>query len=71
MIIRKRKNGDRIKVKNSIKKVKDFLIDNKVDKYERDYIPIVEIDNEIKFIGNIYKSGFDNKEIIIERIANE
>lgn len=71
VIIRKRKNGDRIKVKNSIKKVKDFLIDNKIDKYERDYIPIVEIDNEIKFIGNIYKSGFDNKEIIIERIANE
>lgn len=71
ILIRQRKNGDRIKLKNSTKKVKDFLIDKKIDKYERDYIPIIEIDNEIKFIGNIYKSNLENTEIIIERIANE
>lgn len=71
IIIRRRKNGDRIKLKKSTKKVKDFLIDKKIDKYERDYIPIIEIDKEIKFIGNLYKSNFENIEIIIERIANE
>lgn len=71
IIVRKRKNGDRITLKKSTKKVKDFLIDKKIDKYERDYIPIIEIDNEIKFIGNIYKSNLENTIIIIERIANE
>ncbi len=71
IIIRKRKNGDRIKLKNSTKKVKDFLIDMKIDKYERDYIPIIEMDREIKFIGNIYKTNLENTEIIIERINNE
>ena len=43
----------------------------KIDKYERDYIPIIEMDRGIKFIGNIYKANLENTEIIIERINNE
>lgn len=69
--IRKRKNGDKIKVKNSYKKLKDFLIDKKIDKYLRDYIPIIEIDKEIKFVGEIYNSKIENIKINIERIENE
>ena len=45
IIVRSRKDGDRIFLKNlGHKKVKKILIDEKIMKWERDFIPIVEIE---------------------------
>lgn len=65
--IRKRKNGDRILVNNRNIKLKDFLIDKKVDAYERDFIPLVEIDNIIVQVGHIYRRKNDYLTIEIRR----
>lgn len=61
--IRKRQNGDKIRIKGSYKKLKDLLNDKKVDVYERDFIPVVEIDNEIYALGNLYNIDKSNLEI--------
>lgn len=53
-IIRKRKDGDKLYIKGKYKKLKDFLIDKKIDKIFRDYIPIVEVDGEILAVGDMY-----------------
>ena len=46
IIVRNRKDGDRIFLKNlGHKKVKKILIDEKIMKWERDFIPIVEIED--------------------------
>ena len=46
IIVRSRKDGDRIFLKNlGHKKVKKILIDEKIMKWERDFIPIVEIED--------------------------
>lgn len=46
IIVRSRKDGDRIFLKNlGHKKVKKILIDEKIMKWERDLIPIVEIED--------------------------
>lgn len=68
--IRKRKNGDRIEMNSKEKKLKDFLIDKKVDSYERDFLPIIEVENEIVQVGDIYKkqNGYMKLEV---RRANE
>ena len=45
IIVRSRKDGDRIFLKNlGHKKVKKILIDEKIMKWERDFIPILEIE---------------------------
>ena len=45
IVVRSRKDGDRIFLKNlGHKKVKKILIDEKIMKWERDFIPIVEIE---------------------------
>jgi len=51
ILIRKRKNGDRIRIRDREVKLKDFLIDRKVDKYDRDFMPIIEIDQRISMVG--------------------
>ena len=46
IIVRSRKDGDRIFLKNlGHKKVKKILIDEKIMKWERDFIPIIEIED--------------------------
>ena len=46
IIVRSRKDGDRIFLKNLWhKKVKKILIDEKIMKWERDFIPIIEIED--------------------------
>ena len=52
--IRKRENGDKLKIKSKEKQLKALLIDNKVDLYDRELIPIIEIDKEIIGVGDIY-----------------
>ena len=65
--IRKRKNGDRIELNSKEKKLKDFLIDKKVDSYERDFLPIIEVDNEIIQVGDIYKKQNEYMKIVVRR----
>ncbi|MFL8968648.1 tRNA lysidine(34) synthetase TilS [Helcococcus kunzii] len=63
IVIRRRKNGDRISLNNREIKLKDYLIDKKIDKIDRDILPIVEYNNEILLIENIYKKniGYNGK----------
>ncbi len=79
LFIRSRINGDTILLENFKKKIKDILIDAKVDKYERDSIPILEQNNNILWImgirrSTLYKFNKEDKEILkisFERIDNE
>lgn len=62
LVIRTRKNGDKIKVKNlgGTKKIKDILIDEKVPVDIRDQLPIVtDSKNTILWLPGIKKSKFD------------
>ncbi len=76
LIIRTRCNGDRILVKNlnGSKKIKDILIDSKMDVLKRDEYPIVcDSDNNVLWIPGIKKSIFDKEisekyDIIIEYV---
>lgn len=53
IIVRSRKDGDRIFLKNlGHKKVKKILIDEKIMKWERDFIPIVEIE-DVQVLENL------------------
>lgn len=65
IIIRNRKDGDKIKVKNmdGHKKIKDLFIDKKIDKYERDMWPIVTDSNDkILWVPGVSKSVFDKSD---------
>lgn len=66
LILRKRRNGDKINVKNlGNKKVKEIFINSKITREIRDNYPIlVDQDNNILWIPGIKKSQFskDNKE---------
>lgn len=62
IIVRTKKNGDRMIVKNlgGTKKVKDILIDEKVSKEKRNILPIVlDSKNEVLWIPGVKKSKFD------------
>lgn len=54
--IRMRKNGDRIELRGKERKLKDFLIDRKIDKVDRDYLPIIESGGIILAVGDIYEN---------------
>ncbi len=67
LYVRKRKEGDVISLKNlGHKKLKKILIDEKISKWERDNIPVLEIEfeengrkrREILSIGNIKNSEY-------------
>ena len=45
--IRNRRDGDRIKLENGSKKIKDLLIENKLEKYAKDSIPLLVIDTRV------------------------
>lgn len=56
--VRSRKEGDKIYLKNlGYKKIKKLLIDEKIEKKERDRIPVIELNNEIAAVGDIKVSG--------------
>ena len=55
LVIRNRRDGDTFKPLNSngTKKLKEYFIDNKIPRYERDEIPLIAINKEIIWIiGN-------------------
>ena len=72
--VRTRKNGDKMEVKglNGSKKIKDIFIDEKINKEDRDNIPILTDNNDnIIWLPGIKKSKFDtsktkNYDIIIK-----
>lgn len=70
--IRNRKNGDRFKPYglNGTKKIKDYFIDNKVDKDLRDRIPLIVDDESILWIlgyatSDIHKVGEKTKNMLV------
>lgn len=65
IIIRSRKNGDRLSINGKSIKIKDFFIEQKIDKYERSLVPIIEVNQEIICVGDIYKSKYYNEEFYI------
>ncbi len=46
-LIRNRRDGDRIKLKFGTKKIKDLLIDNKLDKHMKYSIPLIVINSKV------------------------
>ncbi len=62
LIVRYRKNGDKMRPKgiSGTKKLSDIFTDEKINRYERDYIPIVEKDGEILYLCGIRQSGLFN-----------
>lgn len=62
LIIRNRENGDKIYLKNlGPKKIKKILIDKKISKSARDFIPIIELVFEDKMEENIILAVSDIK----------
>lgn len=66
--VRSRKNGDRICINNKEKKLKDFLIDKKIDTYDRDFLPIIELNDKIINVANIYNHQVDDLHINIRSL---
>lgn len=68
IIIRKRSPGDKVFFKGKYKKLKDLMIDKKVDIYRRDYLPVVVVENQIAACGHIYYNNefIHNKKLLIE-----
>ena len=76
LILRKRKNGDRIKLKGFTKKIKDIFIDNKVSKIERDNYPILSDEENVYAIlslkrSNFYMKNSNSKEVLIIEVTYE
>lgn len=64
LIIRNKKNGDKMKIKNmsGSKKIKDIFIDSKIDLKKRKSYPIVtDSDNTVIWVPGIKKSTFDKE----------
>ena len=70
VVIRSRKQGDKILLESGYKKVKDLLIDLKVGILERENILILEKDAEILAVIGIRKSihlkKIENNDILIK-----
>ena len=60
LYLRNRKNGDRIKLKEGTKKVKDVLIDQKIPRSKRDKLVLVADDQIVHWIAGI-KKGYQEK----------
>ena len=76
LVIRKRKNGDRIKLKGFTKKIKDVFIDNKVLQIERDNYPILSDDENVYAIlslkrSNLYMKNSNSKEVLVIEVTYE
>ncbi|MDU7926158.1 MAG: tRNA lysidine(34) synthetase TilS, partial [Finegoldia magna] len=76
LILRQRKNGDRIKLKGFTKKIKDVFIDNKVLQIERDNYPILSDDENVYAIlslkrSNLYMKNSNSKEVLVIEVTYE
>jgi len=61
IVIRTRKNGDRIQLKSGSKKIKDLLIDKKIPLSKRDNIIVIEHKNEVVGIPSLNKVKYEPK----------
>lgn len=69
IVVRSRKDGDRIFVKKlGHKKVKKILIDEKISKWERDFMPIIEMET---FENQDCVKKFWNEEMKGEKLGSE
>jgi len=59
IMIRTRKNGDRIQLKSGSKKIKDLLIDKKIPLSKRDNIIVIEHKNEVVGIPSLNKVKYE------------
>ena len=50
IILRTRKPGDRISLKNGTKKLQDLLVDRKIPREERDSVPVAALGSDVLFI---------------------
>lgn len=69
LYLRNRKNGDRIKLKDGTKKVKDVLIDQKVPLSKRDKVLLIADENYVYWIAGLkkgYQDDLPNKLYIYE-----
>ena len=59
LVVRYRQNGDKMSLSgiSGTKKLSDIFTDEKINRYERDSIPIVEKDGEILYLCGIRQSG--------------
>lgn len=55
---RSRRNGDRISLEQGSKKLKDFFIDRKIPRQERDTIPLIAVGSQVIWIWERYVSPF-------------
>ncbi len=80
LLVRSRKEGDKISLKGAggTKKISDIFTDEKIERSQRDTIPIVEKDGEILFVcgirqSSLYETSENTKKYLIikyERINN-
>lgn len=52
LFCRTRQNGDRLAIKNGRKKLKDFLIDEKIPREERDRLPLIATEDDVLWVVN-------------------
>ncbi|WP_392436147.1 tRNA lysidine(34) synthetase TilS [Finegoldia magna] len=76
LVLRRRENGDRIKLKGFTKKIKDVFIDNKVLQIERDNYPILSDEENIYAIlslkrSNLYMRNSNSKEVLVIEVTYE
>lgn len=76
LVLRRRKNGDRIKLKGFTKKIKDVFIDNKVLQIERDNYPILSDEENVYAIlslkrSNLYMKNSNSKEVLVIEVTYE
>lgn len=75
MQIRTRKTGDKLYLKgiNGLKKLKDYFIDEKIPRYERNNIPLVACGDDIVWVighrvSDFYFAGKDTKKLLFIQI---
>lgn len=76
LVLRRRENGDRIKLKGFTKKIKDVFIDNKVLQIERDNYPILSDEENVYAIlslkrSNLYMKNSNSKEVLVIEVTYE
>ena len=57
--------GDRIKTPGGTKKLQDLFTDRKIPREERSLIPVVEVDGEVKAVGDLFHDqGFSARRVL-------
>ena len=59
LVVRYRQNGDKMRLRGigGTKKLSDIFTDEKINRYDRDFIPVVEKDGEILYLCGLRQSG--------------